>query len=346
MPTLGVVASWVGGRLIGPADSVVDDLADLHTAGPRDISFLSNPRYIEAFKTTAAGAVLVGQEHLEAPCPQIICDDPYLAMATVGQRLHPPPAPDVGIAAGAHVHASARIDPTASIGVGAIIESDAYVGPGAIIMAGCFVGVAAHIGAETLLQPGARVLTRCQVGARVILHAGVVVGSDGFGFAVDRATGKRHKIPQVGIVIIEDDVEVGANSTIDRATFGVTRIGKGTKIDNLVQVAHNVTLGQDCVLVSQTGIAGSAVLGNRVVVGAQGGVIGHLKIADDVMLGTRTGVLANIDKPGIYSGLPAIAHQKWLRMAVTQADIPTIKRRLRSLEERMEDAAPVAKVPN
>ncbi len=346
MPTLGVVASWIGGSLVseGDASVKVDDLADLHTAGCRDISFFSNPRYAAALRSTKAAAVLVLQVHSDAPCPQVVCADPYLAMAMLAQRLHPPNMPEPGVATGAHVHPSAHIDPTASVGVGAIIEAHAHIATGVHILPGCFVGARAHIGADSLLHPGVRVLERCRVGARVILHAGVVIGSDGFGFAVDNATGKRHKIPQVGIVVVEDDVEIGANSTIDRATFGVTRIGAGTKIDNLVQVAHNAVLGRDCVLVSQTGIAGSSVLGDRVVVGAQGGVIGHLKIANDVMLGTRTGVLSDIDKPGIYSGLPAIAHQKWLRMAVTQSDVPTIKRRLRSLEERMEHVAAPAKV--
>ena len=338
MPTLGVVASWIAGSLVheGDANVVIDDLADLRTASPRDISFFSNPRYMEALRTSRAAAVLVKQKQAGAPCPQVVCDDPYLAMAMLGQRLHPPHVPAEGIAPGAHVHPSAHVDSSASVGIGAIVGPQAHIAAGVHILAGCYVGTQVHIGADCLLHPGVKVLDRCRVGARVILHAGVVIGSDGFGFAVDKATGKRHKIPQVGIVVVEDDVEIGANSTIDRATFGVTRIGAGTKIDNLVQVAHNAVLGRDCVLVSQTGIAGSSVLGDRVIVGAQGGVIGHLKIADDVMLGTRTGVLSDIDKPGIYSGLPAIAHQKWLRMAVTQSDVPTIKRRLRSLEERME----------
>lgn len=346
MPTLGVVASWIGGSLHNEGDAgvEVEDLADLRSAGPKDISFFSNPRYVEALRQTSAAAVLVKQAQAESPCAQVVCDDPYLAMATLGQRLHPPLLPNAGIAPGAHVHPSAVLDSTASVGVGSIIEAGAHIGSGVHILPGCFVGAQVHIGADTLLHPGVKILERCCVGARVILHAGVVIGSDGFGFAVDKATGKRHKIPQVGIVVVEDDVEIGANSTIDRATFGTTRIGTGTKIDNLVQVAHNAVLGRDCVLVSQTGIAGSTVLGDRVIVGAQGGVIGHLKIANDVMLGTRTGVLSDIDKPGIYSGLPAIAHQKWLRMAVTQSDVPTIKRRLRSLEERMEHVAAPVKV--
>ena len=346
MPTLGVVASWIGGSLLneGDASVEVEDLADLQSAGPKDISFFSNPRYVEALRNSSAAAVLVKQAQAEAPCAQILCGDPYLAMAMVGQRLHPPHLPEAGIAPGAHVHPTAVLHPTASVGVGAIVEAGAQIASGVHILPGCFVGAQVHIGADTLLHPGVKILERCRVGERVILHAGVVIGSDGFGFAADKATGKRHKIPQVGIVVVEDDVEIGANSTIDRATFGITRIGTGTKIDNLVQVAHNAVLGRDCVLVSQTGIAGSTVLGDRVIVGAQGGVIGHLKIANDVMLGTRTGVLSDIDKPGIYSGLPAIAHQKWLRMAVTQSDVPTIKRRLRSLEERMEHVAAPMKV--
>ncbi len=334
MATVGSLAALVGGSVLGDADREIDDVADLESAGPRHVSFLANPKYQAAVACTAAGAVLVRRRIEKAKAALIICGDPYLAMAQIAQHLHPEPRPDAGIEAGAHVSAQAEVDSSATVRVGAIVEAGATIGARSIIGPGSYVGARARLGADVRLHPGVRVLDRCVVGNRCILHAGVVIGSDGFGYAPD-SEGRRHKIPQVGIVILEDDVEIGANTTIDRATFGQTRIGAGTKIDNLVQIAHNVQTGSHCIIVSQTGIAGSTRLGSRVIVGAQGGIVGHLEIADGVMFGARSGVVSSVTEPGIYSGTPVIPHKKWLRVAIAQQTLPELRHRVRELEERL-----------
>ncbi|HET6345939.1 MAG TPA: UDP-3-O-(3-hydroxymyristoyl)glucosamine N-acyltransferase, partial [Myxococcota bacterium] len=316
----------------------IEDIADLASAGPSHISFLASRRYLDAFRRTRAGAVLVPEPLDGAPCPLIVCADPYLAMAHIATAFHPTPSFAPGCEPGAHV--AGVVDPTATVCVGAVVEPGASVGPRTVLMAGAFVGRDASLGEDCLLHPGARVLARCRVGARVILHTGAVIGSDGFGYALDKATGRRHKIPQVGIVEVGDDVEIGANSTVDRATFGSTRIGAGTKIDNLVQIAHNVVLGRDCVVVSQTGIAGSTVVGDRVVIGAQGGVVGHISIASDVMLGARAGVASSIDTAGVYSGTPVMPHRQWLKVAMAQQAVPELRRRVRELESRLAALCP------
>ena len=218
-------------------------------------------------------------------------------MATLAKALISPPIP-VGISP------EASIDPQASLGMEvavaplARIEQGATIGSGTVIHSQAFIGRDAVIGENVEIHPGAKVLERCQIGNGVILQAGAVIGSDGFGYAPDDE-GVRHKIPQVGIVVLEDDVEIGANATIDRATFGETRIGKGTKVDNLVQIAHNVVTGKDCVIVSQSGIAGSTKLGDRVIAGAQVGIVGHIEVANDVMLGARAALTKTIKSPGV-----------------------------------------------
>ena len=336
MPTLGALATHIGGSVVGDADVEISDVADLQSAGPEHLSFLSNPKYEAAFRQTKAGGVLADRAYEDAPCPLIVCDNPYLALAKIATFLHPGPSFDAGIEAGAHVHASAKLDPAATVRVGAVVDADAQIGARSVIGAGCYVGHGARIGEGCFLHPGSRVLDGCVLGDRVILQAGAVIGSDGFGYAPD-AQGKRRKIPQVGIVEIGDDVEIGANVTVDRATFGVTRIGKGSKIDNLVQIAHNVVLGEDCVVVSQSGIAGSTHLGNRVVMGAQTGIAGHITIADDVMLGARAGVAGAIKEPGVFSGVPAIPHKKWLKTVVALPTVPEMRGRMRELEKRLAE---------
>ena len=201
---------------------------------------------------------------------------------------------------------------------------------------GCYIGNGVKIGRHCHLHAGTKILDSCLLGDRVIIQAGAVIGSDGFGYAPD-SSGVRHKIPQVGIVELEDDVEIGANTTIDRATFGVTKIGRGTKIDNLVQIAHNVTTGENCVIVSQSGIAGSSSIGDRVILGARSGIVGHLKIGDDMVFAGRAGVTAAPEKPGIYSGTPAIPHKEWLKMVVTQPKLPELRRKIIKLEKLFDE---------
>lgn len=332
--TVASLARLVGGAVHGDGERVIRDVADLASAGPEHLSFLVSPRYLDAFRRTRAGAVLVAAPLDDAPCALIACENPYRAMAVIAQALHPAPTPAPGIHPGAIVHLEAEIHPAAAVCAGAIVAAGARVGARSVLSSLVYVGEAAHIGEECVLHPGAKVLHRCVLGKRVILHAGAVIGSDGFGYVPD-AQGRRHKIPQVGIVELGDDVEIGANATVDRATFGVTRIGAGTKIDNLVQVGHNVVIGRDCVLVSQSGIAGSTVLGDRVLVGPQAGTIDHVRVASDVRLAARTGVAQGIDTPGDYSGAPATEHRRWLRAVLATYTLPELRRTVKDIERRL-----------
>ncbi len=334
MATLAALAELVDGELVGDPHHVVTDLAELDRAGKSDISFLANPKYESAFGSTRAGAVLVRERPPEVLTNLIVCDNPYLAMARVALALHPEPKPDPGAAPDAVIDPSAVIDPTAWVGSGAIVMAGAQVGANVRLEPGSIVGRGAVVGAGCILHPGAKLLDRCIMDERCILQAGAVVGSDGFGYAPD-ADGVRHKIPQVGIVHIESDCEVGANSTIDRATFGVTRIGRGTKIDNLVQIAHNVELGEHCVLVSQSGIAGSTRVGNKVIVGAQAGVVGHITVGEGAMLGARAGVIAPIEAGAIQSGCPSIPHRDWLRFSASRMHLVDLRKNARQAEERL-----------
>ncbi len=332
MPTLEALAQVVGGKVLGDPHYEIRDLADLQNAGATDISFLANPKYLSQFSATKAGAVLVAKEIENAHTHIIVCANPYLAMAQIATALHPAPTHQRGISERAYVHPSADVDPTATVRPLAFVDEGAKVGARTVIEGGAHVGRNVILGDDVLLHPGAKVLDRCTVGHRCILHAGAVIGSDGFGYAPD-AEGVRHKIPQVGVVQLGDDVEIGANTTIDRATFGVTKIGRGTKIDNLVQIAHNVKLDENCVAASQSGIAGSATIGKRVVIGAQVGVVGHIEVQDDVVLAARAGVTKGISKAGTYAGFPATPHREWLRFVANQRSIPEIKRKIRLLEK-------------
>jgi UDP-3-O-[3-hydroxymyristoyl] glucosamine N-acyltransferase len=335
MPTVGALAAIVGGTVLGDAEREISAIADLATAGPDHLSFLTNPKYRHLFAETRAGAVLVAAPIADARSTLIVCQNPYLALAQIAVRLYPQRTYAPGVEPGAHVDPSAEVDATATVRAGAVVDARARIGARTLVGPNCYVGPEARLGQDVLLHAGAKVLERSVIGDRVILQAGAVIGSDGFGYAPD-ARGRRTKIPQVGIVVLEDDVEIGANTTVDRAAFGETRIGRGTKIDNLVQIAHNVAIGQDCVIVSQSGIAGSARLGSRVIMGAQGGVVGHVAIADDVMLGARSGVAGDIATAGVYSGTPTLPHRQWLKVAVAQQTVPELRRRVRELEQRLQ----------
>jgi UDP-3-O-[3-hydroxymyristoyl] glucosamine N-acyltransferase len=335
--TVDVLARLVDARIEGDASYVVSGLADLRSAGPEDIAFLSNPKYLEACRTTRAGVLLLTASHAEmlqgqGPAVKLVVQNPYWAMARISQLLHPKHVFPASVHPQSSVHPTAHVPASCHIGAFAVVEEGARLGEHCCIESTAFVGRNAVLQDGVHLHPGAKILHGCHAGRDVVLQAGAVVGSDGFGYALSN-DGSRVKIPQVGTVVLEDGVEIGANTTVDRATLGVTRIGKGTKIDNLVQIAHNVAVGEHCVIVSQTGIAGSTTLGNNVVVGAQGGIVGHIHIANNVMLGARAGVPSSIESPGVYSGSPAIPHKKWLKMSVALPEVPEMRRQLRALQK-------------
>lgn len=335
METVGALAALVDGTVVGDSSLQIDGVADLKNAGPTDITFLANPKYAGLVPATKAGALIVAGK-IDAPCTLIVTDNPYLAMQSIAVKLFPAPAYAAGVEPGAFVHAKANVDPTAVIRAGAFVDAGAVVGARTIVQAQVYVGADARVGADCLLHPGAKLMHRCTLGDRVILQPNAVIGSDGFGYAPD-ASGKRHKIPQVGIVVVEDDCEIGASATIDRATFGKTVIGRGTKVDNLVQIAHNVRIGEDCVIIAQSGIAGSTSTGDRVIMGAQSGVVGHIHITDDVMLAARAGVPNNITRSGVYSGAPIQPHADWVKSVAVIAHLPELRRRVRELEKQAKE---------
>ena len=334
--TLAELAAAVGGRVSGDPKLRLAGVRGLEDAGPDDLSWVASERRASGARATRAGALLAPSVEAAAGRPAVIVESPALALARWLERFLPPARPRPGIAAGARVHRTARIGKGASVAAGATVAAGARVGPRTRISAGAYVGEGAEIGQDCLLHVNVVVLERCVVGSRCVLHPGAVIGSDGFGYVWD---GKAHrKIPQVGIVRIGDDVEVGANSAIDRATLGETRIGRGTKIDNLVQIGHNVVVGEDAVLCGQVGIAGSARLEDRVTLAGQVGVNDHVTVGRGAVATGQAGVTGSVPAGAVVSGMPAAPHREFLKSSALAARLPELARRLERLEKRLDEA--------
>jgi UDP-3-O-[3-hydroxymyristoyl] glucosamine N-acyltransferase len=304
----------------------------LAEAQPSDLSFVSDERLLRQAAESMAGALIAASEDLCAGKPAVLCANPGLAMALWLAAWLPSARPAPGIARGARVHPNATLGEGVSVAAGATVEAGAVIGTRSVLGAGSYVGKDAVLGDDCLLHPNSAVLERCRVGARCILHAGAVVGSDGFGYVWD---GEQHrKVPQVGIVRVEDDVEIGANAAIDRATLGETVIGRGTKIDNLVQVGHNVVVGEHSLLCGQAGIAGSCRIGKRVTLAGQVGVSDHVVIGDGAIATGQAGIVrgATIEAGAVISGMPATRHRDFLRSAAWVARLPELARRVERLE--------------
>ncbi len=331
---LAEIAHLLNGELVGDGDVVIEHIRGIDEAGERDLTFIANPQYRKKLETTRAAAILVnpGVEHPGKNL--IIVRDSYVALGKIlalfhaEQKVLPGISPQAFIEEGAHVSQDATIYPGVTICKGARIER------GVVLYPGVFVGSNAEIDEDSMLYPNVCVYRGCVIGKRVILHAGVVVGSDGFGFA--RPGADNFKIPQVGIVQIDDDVEIGANTTIDRGTLGKTWIKKGVKIDNLVQIAHNVVIGENSVIVAQVGISGSTNLGRGVVIGGQAGLVGHINIGDNVMIGGQSGVHEDVDSRQTVSGSPHLPHKEWLRMVSCLSRLPEMRRTLSLLMEKLK----------
>lgn len=332
--TLGHLAAALGARLEGDPDRVVTGVAPLEAAGPDDIALVADARYAQAARASGAGAFLAPEDVKDLPAPTLKSRLPRLALVELLSLFHPRATVTPGVDRTAVVASDARVAATASIGALSVVESGAVIGDGVKLFPLVFVGEGAEIGDDSVLHPHVVVRERVRLGRRVIVHAGAVIGGDGFGYVFDGSS--HRKVPQVGTVIIEDDVEIGASATVDRATLGATVVGRGTKIDNLVMVAHNVVIGEDCVIAAQTGIAGSSRLGRRVVLGGQVGVADHVTIGDGAMLGAQCGVISDVASGeklfGTY-GRPATEFQ---RIWVAEARLPELLRRVRALERRVE----------
>lgn len=338
---LADLAELVGGRVEGDPDRAVEAVRTLEAAGPRDLSFLNHPRYREQALASQAGALLVGASLLSVNTddlrgggrPLLVVDDPAYALALLLSRLHAPEAPEPGVHPTAVLEPGCEVDPTAHVGPYAVIGSGTRIGARAAIHAHVVIGKGCTVGEGSVLHPHAVLYDRTEVGPGVIVHAGAVLGADGFGYATH--CGVHHKIPQVGRVVLEKDVEVGANSAIDRATLGETRIGEGTKVDNLVQVGHNVQTGRHCILCGQAGIAGSTQLGSYVVLAGQAGVSGHIKLGDGAQVAAKSAALTSVEPRTQVAGIPAVELRKWRRQSVLIARLEEMSRRLKVLERRL-----------
>jgi UDP-3-O-[3-hydroxymyristoyl] glucosamine N-acyltransferase len=329
---LSDLAARVGARIEGGNDPIVTGVAPIEEAGPGQVTFLANPKYARFARTSTASAIIAKDRVQGAHAPFLLSENPYFTFACVVELFHPPVRRPAGISPAASVHPGATLGKDVTIAPFAVVEEGAVIGDRTVLSPGVVIGEGASVGEDCLLYPRVVLYHGVRVGARVILHAGCVIGSDGFGFAPSRE-GYR-KIPQVGTVEIGDDVEIGANTTVDRAALGVTRIGRGTKLDNLVQVGHNVAIGTDTVIAALTGIAGSCRIGNRVMIGGQAGLAGHLEVEDGIILGAKCGVADSLraSEAKVWSGIPAMPHPTWLRMAMLLPKLPELFRRVKRLE--------------
>lgn len=332
--TLGELARRLECPVEGDAGIEIHRVAKIETAGPGEVTFLANSKYAAALASTKASAVIAADGITDAPCAVLRSANPYLTFARAAQALSPERRAEPGVHPQAWVHAEARVDPSASVGPFAVIGAGAQIGARTTIHPHVVIGDDSVIGPDCLIHAHVSIRERCTLGARVVVQNGAVIGSDGYGFA-PRPDGSHEKIPQLGPVVIEDDVEIGANTTIDRPAVGETLIKTGTKIDNLVQIAHGVVVGQHSLLAAQVGIAGSTVVGERVMFGGQAGISGHLKIGDRVKLAAKTGVTGSIEADGYMSGYPMMETQQWRRAQVVVRNLPEMRRQLRDLEARL-----------
>jgi|Deesub1362B_J571_1020462.scaffolds.fasta_scaffold03483_4 UDP-3-O-[3-hydroxymyristoyl] glucosamine N-acyltransferase len=333
---LGEIARLVGGELKGDPEVDISGIAPLESAGPGDLTFLANRKYARFLKATRASAILLPQGEWDLPQALILCEDPYFAFARImqefygtGRKLPPGVHPSAVVAEGVTIGEGVAIGPFVTV------EEGVQIGDRSCIYPGSYIGKDVVIGADVLIYPNVTVREGTRIGNRVIIQPGAVIGSDGFGFA--QHNGVYYKIPQVGRVVIEDDVEIGANTCIDRATLGETRIKKGVKLDNLIQIAHNVEVGEHTVIAAQTGISGSTRVGHHVMMGGQVGVVGHITIGDHAICGAQAGVTKPVPEKTFVSGYPARPHRQELRIEASVEKLPDLIRHIRELENRIAE---------
>jgi len=332
--TLEELAALVGGKVEGDGSLPIRGIASLEEAGEGEITFLAEIKHSRRLEKTRASAAIVPTNLPSFPKPLIRTPNPYLAYAKVQAFFQQEPQAPRGVDSRAFIGGGVKIGRDVSIYPFVHVGEGCEIGDRAVLYPGVYLGESVQVGERSVLYPNVVVMDRCVVGKRVILHPGTVIGSDGFGFARDGA--KFVKIPQVGIVVIEDDVEIGANCAVDRASMGKTWIKRGVKTDNLIQIGHNVTVGEDTVIVAQVGIAGSTEIGNRVALGGQVGVVGHIKIGDGAMIGAQAGVGQDVAPGQILSGSPAFPHREWLRAQAAFQKLPEMKKTLGELGKRMK----------
>lgn len=333
--TVKELADFLGGTVQGNDETVIAGLGTLESAKPNELTFLANPRYAAKVAETAAGAVLMAPGGERYGRTVIEVANPYLCFAKLLTLFYTQPHKELGVLPHAQISPSATLGAGTSVYPGAVIGTNTVIGSRCVIYPGAVLYDNVVVGDDSIIHANAVIRERCRIGSRCIIQPGAVIGSDGFGYAPDGAS--YYRIPQIGIVILEDDVEIGANTCIDRAAVDVTRISRGTKLDNLVQIAHNCQIGQDCMIVSQVGISGSAKIGNHVTLAGQVGVAGHLTIGDNVLVGAQSGVPSSLPANGAYSGTPTMPHKEWLKSAMVAPKLPELKKTVSALEKRLAE---------
>jgi len=331
------IASLLNGEIIGPphADEIeIKGVSGINDALEGDITFLASERFAKYLPGCRASCVMVKEPIPGLERAQLKVPNPHLAFSKLLEHFYIEPKKPLGISTEAFVSEKASTGKNVSIFPLSYISDGAFIDEGTVIYPFVFVGENTTIGKGCIIYPNVVVREKVTIGNNVIIHSGSVIGSDGFGYVFDE--GKHYKIPQVGGVIIEDDVEIGSNVSIDRATTGNTIIGRGTKIDNLVQIAHNVKIGKHCIIVGQVGIAGSTEIGDYVTLGGQVGVVDHVKIGSGTMIGAQSGVISDVSK-GIYTGSPIMPHREWLKSQAIISKLPELYKRIREIEKKMEE---------
>lgn len=332
--TLKEIAQLIGGEVIGDADTRITGVCGIKEAQEGDITFLANPKYAPLLDQTRASAVITSRQVNSAPKPIIRVENPSLAFTQVISSIIPPDtARPRGIHASAIVGNKVKLGKDVALGAYVVIGDGADIADATVIYPGCFIGHETHIGKNCLIYPNVSIRERVDIGNRVVIHSGSVIGSDGFGFV--NVEGMNQRIPQIGTVIIEDDVEIGANVTIDRARFDKTLISKGTKIDNLVQIAHNVVIGENSIVVAQVGISGSTKIGKNVILAGQSGVVGHIEIGDGAIVLGQAGVTRSVPANTQVSGYPARPHEIAKKVNACVQRLPKLYDRIDELEKEL-----------
>ncbi len=331
---LAQIVERFGGEIIGDPRTPISQVATLENAGAEDIGFLAHGKYRRQLALTSAGAVILSRTDSGlTQLPRIVCDEPYLYFAKVSALLNPPQPVKPGVHRTAVVERGTRVPATASIGAGAYVGRGVKLGKGVVIGAGCYLGDAVEIGAGSRLHPRVTVYAGCRMGQRTLVHSGAVIGADGFGIALDQDSWR--KIPQIGAVVIGDDVEIGANTCIDRGALDDTVVEDGVKLDNLVQIAHNVRIGAHTAIAGCTGIAGSTRIGKHCMIGGAANIVGHLDIADRVVIHAAAVVTKSIRKAGSYGGHPAEDSRSWAQHTALLRHLDSLRERLRTIEQHL-----------
>ena len=335
---LSRIGEVVEGKLSGGYNKIICGAAPFDMATQDDITFADSAKFLKKIDKTDAGAVIVPKNFRESSKPTIMVENPRVAFAKVLTLFYPPSKPaylnsSAGISSNTYIGKNFLCGKDISIAPSTVVQNNVTLGDRVIIHPNVVVGDNVVIGNDVKIYPNVTILERCRIGNRVIIHAGTVIGSDGFGFAPDGES--YFKIPQIGIVQIDDDVEIGANNAIDRASFGKTRICKGVKTDNLVHIAHNVMVGENSVIVGQVGISGSVTIGKHAILAGQAGIAGHITLGDNVTIGPQAGVAASVQSDQVMSGSPEMPHKLWLRVQRIIYRLPELKKNLSEIEKRL-----------